>query len=264
MFTIILILIWVRWCLKKRKAHSNRTEKQELKSAVAFRYEAGLHAQQMPLRSQYPPKSLPSSPLAQRQFVDTTVPFGIQRRHSYDPHSFDPATLDVEMYSREKSESMGSLPYLGLGRMCFQLKYERTTEKLHVKINSIAQLHQRTATPQIFVKIVLMPDKKRKQQTRVVKDVNPEFDEEFVYTAPPDDILNRTLRMTVCTYDRFSRQSVMGYIVFPIIEAKEDLVLDQGTEEIWREITKDDFIVNINISICHFASRVFNRYKTVL
>ena len=149
------------------------------------------------------------------------------------------------MYSRDRSESMGSLPYLGLGQLCFELFYDRETEKLQVKIASVSQLQTRsiTATPHVFVKVILMPDKKRRFHTKTVKDIEPEFNEEFVFTVPVNEILSRTLRMTVCTFDRFSRQNTVGYVVFPITEAGENLVMEGGTGEIWREITKESLIV---------------------
>ena len=149
------------------------------------------------------------------------------------------------MYSRDKSESMGSLPYLGLGQLCFELFYDRDTEKLQVKITSISQLQPRslTTTPHVFIKVVLMPDKKRRFQTKTIKDTEPIFNEEFAFTVPLNEVLSRTLRMTVCTFDRFSRQNTIGYVVFPLTEAKENLVMEGGTGEIWREITKENLIV---------------------
>ena len=219
----------------------------ELKNTVAFRYEAGVHAQQFPLRQNFPPQSLPATPSSPRKGFDGGITFGIERRHSLDPR-----TLDVNMYSREKSESMGSIPYLGLGRLCFHLSYDRQTEKMSVKIKSIAQLNPKhgNITPSVFVKVVLLPDKKRRHQTKTIKDYNPEFEEEFTFVVPVDEILNRTMRLTVCSYDRFSRQNSIGYVVFPIVEAKEDLVMEGGTGEIWREITKEDIIVSVVFLLC--------------
>lgn len=250
LFTVILIIIWVRWCLHKRKGYSKPPEQVELKNTVAFRYEAGVHAQQFPLRQNFPPQSLPTTPSSPRK--GTT--FAIERRHSLDPR-----TLDVNMYSREKSESMGSIPYLGLGRLCFNLFYDRQTEKMSVKIKSIAQLNPKhgNITPSVFVKVVILPDKKRRYQTKTIKDCNPEFDEEFVFVVPVDEILNRTMRLTVCSYDRFSRQNSIGYVVFPIVDAKEDLVMEGGTGEIWREITKEDIIVSeIDLSAVQKENRM--------
>ena len=231
----------MRWCLTRRK-NNTKPEKLELKSNVPFHYEAGLHSQQAPIRAQVPANSLPTSPLESRRSLDTRVP--IDRRHSLDPQ-----TLDVNMYSREKSESMGSLPYLGLGQLCFDVHYGRKTETLHVKVLSLAQLQQKYTTSQLFVKVALLPDKKRRFQTKASKETDPEFNEEFFFMAPIDEVMSRTLRMTVCTFDRFSRQSTIGYVVFPLTDAKEDLVMEGGTGEIWREITKEDLIVSIAFSV---------------
>jgi len=237
LLTIILVLIWICWCLKRKKPNL-ASEKLELKSTVPFHYEAGLHTQQEPIKGHLSAKSVPTSPMQTRYFLDTSN--AISRRHSLDPQ-----TLDLDMYSREKSESMGSLPYLGLGQLCFELFYERETEKLQVKIASICQLQSKsvTTTPHVFIKVVLMPDKKRRYQTKTIKDTEPEFNEEFVFAVPVNEVLTRTLRMTVCSFDRFSRQNTIGYVVFPLTEAKENLVMEGGTGEIWREITKENLIL---------------------
>ena len=151
------------------------------------------------------------------------------------------------MYQREKRESMGSLPYLGLGRLCFKLFYDRASEKLLVTIACMTNLQMKAgnASPQLFVKVTLLPEKKRRLQTKTIKDCNPEFNEQFVFAVPNDDILSRTLKLTVCNYDRFSRQSIFGYVIFPIVDSKEELVTEEGTGEIWREITKDEAPVRI-------------------
>ena len=170
------------------------------------------------------------------------------------------------MYSREKSESMGSLPYLGLGQLCFELFYERETEKLQMKIASICQLQSKsvTTTPHVFIKVVLMPDKKRRYQTKTIKGTEPEFNEEFVFAVPINEVLTRTLRMTVCSFDRFSRQNTIGYVVFPLTEAKENLVMEGGTGEIWREITKENLIVRLFRSLVLLAYVLLKTILSVL
>ncbi|XP_045072566.1 double C2-like domains, delta [Coregonus clupeaformis] len=54
-----------------------------------------------------------------------------------------------------------------------------------------------------FVKIVLQPDmgKKSKYKTTVKKTLNPEFNEEFVYEVPHDQLAKKTLEISVWDYD---------------------------------------------------------------
>lgn len=55
-----------------------------------------------------------------------------------------------------------------------------------------------------FVKIVLQPDmgKKSKYKTTVKKKtLNPEFNEEFVYEVPHDQLAKKTLEISVWDYD---------------------------------------------------------------
>eukprot|EP00794_Sanderia_malayensis_P016698 gene16698-18392_t len=217
----------------KVKAKTKQPSNVELKNNVEFQYDKGVQNQQCPLTYEFPPKSLPATPFEQRKASQPTI----ERRHSLDPR-----TLDLQMYQREKRESMGSLTCLGMGSLCFKLFYERETEKLFVTVASLSKILSKigNSTPQLFIKIQLLPDKKRRLQTKTIKDCNPEFYEQFIFTVPCEEILNRTLKFTVCNYDRFSRQNIYGYVIFPVVDAKEDLVLDDGTGEIWREITKDE------------------------
>ncbi len=247
LFASILVIIALCWCCRKKSTTKSKNAKRpkslELKNNVAFQYHAGVQTQQLPINYEFPPKSLPTTPFERRHSFATNQPT-IERRHSLDPR-----TLDLDMYEREKRESMGSLPYLGLGRLGFKLFYERETEKLLVTILSVNNLQKvGNTTPQLFVKLQLLPDKKKRLHTKTIKDCNPEFNEQFVFAVPNDEILNRTLKLSVCSYDRFSRQNIYGYVIFPVVDAKEELVLDEGTGEIWREITKDE--VPVRVFIC--------------
>ncbi len=241
LFGFILFTIILCWCCRRKHSKKN-TKALELKNNVGFQYQAGVQQQQLPIKYGFPPKSLPTTPFERRHSIAAN-PHAGERRHSLDPRS-----LDLEMYQREKRESMGSLPYLGLGKMCFTLFYDRETEKLYVTIVSVSNLQLKigNSTPQLFIKIHLLPDKKRRLHTKTIRDCNPEFNEQFIFTAPNDEILNKTLKLTVCTYDRFSRQNIFGYVIFPVVDAKEELVLNEGTGEIWREITKDEIPVRIS------------------
>ena len=131
---------------------------------------------------------------------------------------------------------------MGAGRLCFSLRFDRYTELLLVRLIRATRLtpvgENVTATP--YVKIYLLPDKKRKQQSRVRRRTsNPNFFEDFEFSVSAEDLPNRTLRFTVCEFDRFSRQQVIGHVTYPFEDV--DLVtLSQGTGEIWVDITEDD------------------------
>ena len=60
--------------------------------------------------------------------------------------------------------------------------------------------------------------------------------------VPPDDLPNRTLEFTVCEFDRFSRQQVIGHVTYPL-KGVNVSTLPQGTGEIWVDIKSEDFMV---------------------
>ena len=58
----------------------------------------------------------------------------------------------------------------------------------------------------------------------------------------PVDLPNRTLEFTVCEFDRFSRQQVIGHVRYPLRDVN-DLNSVQGTGEIWVDINNEDLKV---------------------
>ncbi|NWX20064.1 SYT3 protein, partial [Aegotheles bennettii] len=85
-----------------------------------------------------------------------------------------------------------------------------------------------------YVKIYLLPDRKRKFQTKVHrKTLNPVFDETFTFGVPFGELPARRLHFSVYDFDRFSRHDLIGQVVLEnLLEAAE-----RGPEvPIWRDI----------------------------
>ncbi|CAH3031542.1 unnamed protein product [Pocillopora meandrina] len=148
--------------------------------------------------------------------------------------------LDPEIY-REEVTGEGS-PFQGSARLSFSLSYDKFSEELKVCLIRATRLtpigENVTVTP--YVKIFLLPDKKRKAQSRVLRRTsNPQFHEDFVFMVSPVDLPNRTLEFTVCEFDRFSRQQVIGHVRYPLRDVN-DLNSVQGTGEIWVDINNED------------------------
>jgi len=149
--------------------------------------------------------------------------------------------LDPEIYREEEKEE-GS-PFMGSAKLCFSLRYDKLSEELLVCLIRATRLipigENVTVTP--YVKIFLLPDKKRKVQSSVQRRTsNPQFFEDFVFCVPPEDLPNRTLEFTVCEFDRFSRQQVIGHVMYPL-KGVNVLESPTGTGEIWANISNQDF-----------------------
>lgn len=144
-----------------------------------------------------------------------------------------------------EEEKEGGSPFTGSARLCFSLRYDKFNEELMVCLIRATRLtpigENVTVTP--YVKIFLLPDKRRKVQSRVLRRTsNPQFFEDFIFMVPPEDLPNRTLEFTVCEFDRFSRQQVIGHVTYPL-KGVNVPTLPQGTGDLWVDIKSEDFKV---------------------
>lgn len=69
-----------------------------------------------------------------------------------------------------------------------------------------------------YVKLQLLPDKQHKVKTRVVRNTrNPVYDEDFTfYGMSMNDLQNMSLHFVILSFDRYSRDDVIGEVVCPL------------------------------------------------
>uniref|UniRef100_A0A0N4X4X8 C2 domain-containing protein n=1 Tax=Haemonchus placei TaxID=6290 RepID=A0A0N4X4X8_HAEPC len=68
-----------------------------------------------------------------------------------------------------------------------------------------------------YVKLFLLPDKKKKFQTKVQrKSLNPVFNESFTFKIPYNEIGGQTLVLNVFDFDRFGKHDQIGQISIPL------------------------------------------------
>ncbi|VDD93877.1 unnamed protein product [Enterobius vermicularis] len=68
-----------------------------------------------------------------------------------------------------------------------------------------------------YVKLYLLPEKKKKFQTKVQrKSLNPVFNETFTFKVPFSDIGGQTLVLDVFDFDRFGKHDQIGQISIPL------------------------------------------------
>lgn len=83
-----------------------------------------------------------------------------------------------------------------------------------------------------YCKVYLLPDKKKKFETKVHrKTLNPVFNETFNFKVPYNEIVTKTLVFSIYDFDRFSKHDQIGEIKIPMNRVD----LAQTIEE-WREI----------------------------
>ncbi|CAH1637423.1 unnamed protein product [Spodoptera littoralis] len=106
-----------------------------------------------------------------------------------------------------------------LGDLHFKLRYETEKNALVVSVVSCQNLPGREpAGPDPYVKLQLLPDKQHKVKTRVVRKTRcPVYDEDFTfYGIYQHQISLITLHFVVLSFDRYSRDEIIGEVVAPL------------------------------------------------
>uniref|UniRef100_A0A8B9KH15 Synaptotagmin n=1 Tax=Astyanax mexicanus TaxID=7994 RepID=A0A8B9KH15_ASTMX len=121
-----------------------------------------------------------------------------------------------------------------LGKLQYSLDYDFQDNKLTVGILQCADLISMDSggTSDPYVKVFLLPDKKKKYDTKVhKKTLNPVFNETFVFKIPYQELGGKTLVMSVYDYDRFSKHDIIGEVKLPM----NTVDLGQPIEE-WKDL----------------------------
>ncbi|XP_056294169.1 synaptotagmin-2-like [Pseudoliparis swirei] len=125
-----------------------------------------------------------------------------------------------------------------LGKLQYSIEYDFENAKLTVGILQAADLISMDSggTSDPYVKVTLLPEKKKKYDTKVhKKTLNPVFNETFVFKVPYEELGGKTLIMSVYDYDRFSKHDVIGDVKIPM----NTIDLGRPIEE-WRDLDSAD------------------------
>lgn len=178
--------------------------------------------------------------------VPTHIPKTITLHDCLDDDDTNCGKIDADMIDPELYLPTGrKFSTAAFGRLCFNVRYVKETEQLIVDLIRGEQIQPRrgstasSVTP--YVKLCLLPEKKKKLQTKTRrKTSNPLFNEQFVFPCSFAELKERSLRFTVCDFDRFSRQCSVGKITYKLDEHYEQILKEEGSDEIWRELEIDD------------------------
>uniref|UniRef100_A0A8C2YWF4 Synaptotagmin n=1 Tax=Cyclopterus lumpus TaxID=8103 RepID=A0A8C2YWF4_CYCLU len=149
--------------------------------------------------------------------------------------------LDTEMDGDEgntKTELSNNEPKdeEKLGKLHFTLDYNFTDNTLIVGILQAAELPAMDVggSSDPYVKLYLLPDKKKKFETKVHrKTLEPTFNETFTFKVPYTELGGKILVMTVYDFDRFSKHDAIGAV--KILMSSVDF--SQSLQE-WRDLQK--------------------------
>ncbi|XP_063906719.1 synaptotagmin 1 isoform X2 [Zophobas morio] len=122
-----------------------------------------------------------------------------------------------------------------LGKIQYKLEYDFNQNSLSVTVIQAEELPalDMGGTSDPYVKVYLLPDKKKKFETKVHrKTLSPVFNETFVFkNIPYADAMNKTLVFAIFDFDRFSKHDQIGEVKVPLCQ----IDLAQTIEE-WREL----------------------------
>ena len=144
--------------------------------------------------------------------------------------------LEVNMEDNEDNESTKS--EVKLGKLQFSLDYDFQKGELAVGVIQGADLPgmDMSGTSDPYVKVYLLPEKKKKFETKVHrKTLNPVFNETFNFKVPYAEMGSKTLVFAVYDFDRFSKHDQIGLVKVPL----NSVDLGRVVEE-WRDLTSPE------------------------
>ncbi|OXB73663.1 UNVERIFIED_CONTAM: hypothetical protein H355_017085 [Colinus virginianus] len=168
--------------------------------------------------------------------------------------------IKPELYKQKSvdSEDPKKEPAKTCGKINFTLKYDYENETLTVRILRAFDLPAKDfcGSSDPYVKIYLLPDRKRKFQTRVHrKTLNPTFDESFHFPVPHEELVSRKLHLSVFDFDRFSRHDMIGEVILENLFEDSDLSRETS---IWKDIqyatTESVDLGEIMFSLCYLPT----------
>ncbi|CAL9682802.1 unnamed protein product [Knipowitschia caucasica] len=146
--------------------------------------------------------------------------------------------IKPELYKQKSvdSEDEGKPPVETCGKLSFSLRYDYEEQALVVTILKALDLPAKdfSGTSDPYVKIYLLPERKKKYQTRVHrKNLDPVFDESFCFPVAYDELCNRKLHFSVYDFDRFTSHDMIGEVVVDNLFELSDLSREAV---VWKDI----------------------------
>lgn len=168
--------------------------------------------------------------------------------------------IKPELYKQKSVDSEGKKEDVKTcGKLNFTLKYDYENELLLVTIIKALELPAKdfTGTSDPYVKIYLLPDRKKKFQTRVHrKTLNPVFNETFQFPVAYDQLCNRKLHFSMYDFDRFSRHDMIGEVILDNFFEVSDLSREAT---VWKDIHCATTVSTLSQK----KKKVFTRFQNI-
>ncbi|KAI1301830.1 Synaptotagmin-4 [Halotydeus destructor] len=134
-----------------------------------------------------------------------------------------------KVHQHDGKEQDGAQAAASLGKLHFRVKYSYEKHALCVTISKCTDLPPKVSSgsnADPYVKLQLLPDKQHKVKTRVLrKTLNPVYDEDFTfYGIKPVQLESLSLHFVVLSFDRYSRDDIIGEIVYQLGHLEFDML----------------------------------------
>nr|XP_030699846.1 synaptotagmin-4 isoform X2 [Globicephala melas] len=172
--------------------------------------------------------------------------FSEGEKEAVSPDSLKSST---SLTSDEKQEKLGTLFF------SLEYNFEKKTFVVNIKeARGLPAMDEQSMTSDPYIKMMILPEKKHKVKTRVLrKTLDPAFDETFTfYGIPYTQIQELALHFTILSFDRFSRDDIIGEVLIPLtgIELTDGKKL-MNREIIKRNVRKSSGRGELLISLCY-------------
>lgn len=131
--------------------------------------------------------------------------------------------MDAERDSDEESTSRN--PPCLHGRLWFALDYKPDLGQLDVILHKAKYLPGRgliNSPRDPFVKVYLLPDEETFHQSKIRKrTLSPKFHETFTFDVSPEDLIKRTLKLSVYDVDKRKVRHCLGHVLQPVEQLKQ-------------------------------------------
>lgn len=204
------------------------------------------------------PATSPQNPLAPSRNV---VKLKKDYEDKDDKNKLSPTEKD-EKY-REKDED--DLKKTTLGSISFVVEYDKSKTAIVVNVQGAKDLalpENKTGdasgpvTCDPYIKLQLLPEKKHKVKTRVLRKThNPTYDEIFSFYGIEEPQIPKTiLHFVVLSFDRYSRDHIIGEVLYPLASVD----LSEKEVEVCKEVVprqlklqSDGYRGEMLVSLCY-------------
>jgi hypothetical protein len=139
----------------------------------------------------------------------------------------DLGRLEPDLY---KKQILQNDPSYDSGKITFTIFYNQSLSSLIITILSIDHLPYRNLNskvlPNPFIKLTLLPDRRKKFQTKLYKHTeSTQFNETFQFQIPYEHLYKRVLLLSVYDFRRSSKRNLIGTVKIDDICSRADITL---------------------------------------